>query len=340
MGWPGEQLVSRLIETLSEKGIGNLLRPGQIKREGLANITVDRAKALVGAQTEREIEEIRSGKKDISEFSLELTFAKSGRAHSNVDTRIDPVVDVESLRLIGESRILSDAIRREVNTASTILYAEEILREDSSEPPEDKVDEDWLFRWRDCAGEVSGEDLQILWGRVLAGEVKSPGTYSLRCLEFLRNLSQSEAKLIEVMCSLAISDFIWRPDKNKYQLPLSFKQLLELEELGVIGGVTGGLSLDLHDSDEEGSEWLALIISNGKCLIVNHSDKKVNLRISAYAITKLGMQLLSLGSFKPNLDYLEAMGKSFIGSGFKVKVADVAEATPEYTSWVNAVDLK
>ena len=40
---------------------------------------------------------------------------------------------------------------------------------------------------------MSSEELQTLWGRVLAGEIKSPGTFSLRTLEFLKNTSHEEA---------------------------------------------------------------------------------------------------------------------------------------------------
>ena len=36
---------------------------------------------------------------------------------------------------------------------------------------------------------MSSEELQTLWGRTLAGEIKSPGSYSLRTLDFLKNLS-------------------------------------------------------------------------------------------------------------------------------------------------------
>jgi len=312
-----------------------------MKREGLAGITVDRVKALVDAQTQREVEEIRTGQKSISDFSVDLKFAKAKDFGADIKTRAEPMVgalDYSEIFQIGHDRVIADAIRREINTANTILYAEDVLREDDAIPPKEKVDEDWLFRWRDYAGEVSDDDLQILWGRVLAGEVKLPGTYSKRCLEFLRSLSQPEAKLIEVLCSLVVADFIWRPDTG-FKLPLEFNDLLDLEDLGVVGGVTGSLTLKISDEGVPGEPWIQVLSSNEKCLIIKNSDKQAELVVPAYSITKLGKQLLSLGDFKADVEYLSALGRSIVGKGFEVMIADLDSRTTEYIGWKNGVKI-
>ncbi|MFZ4702978.1 MAG: DUF2806 domain-containing protein [Candidatus Methylumidiphilus sp.] len=43
---------------------------------------------------------------------------------------------------------------------------------------------------------------------MLAGEVKSPGNYSIRTLEFLRGLSKEEAEIISKMAGYVIQDRI------------------------------------------------------------------------------------------------------------------------------------
>ncbi|MCY4287944.1 MAG: DUF2806 domain-containing protein [Aestuariivita sp.] len=70
-----------------------------------------------------------------------------------------------------------------------MLAASGVLQDDPEEPPEKHVDDDWLIRWRMAAGQVSLEELQDLWGQVLAGEIKSPGTFLLRTWEFLKQMS-------------------------------------------------------------------------------------------------------------------------------------------------------
>jgi hypothetical protein len=69
---------------------------------------------------------------------------------------------------------LADAVRRYVKVAKAVLGALYVLSEDASDPPEKSPNPDWLFRWRDAAAGVSASDLQTLWGKLLAGEVKQP----------------------------------------------------------------------------------------------------------------------------------------------------------------------
>ena len=42
------------------------------------------------------------------------------------------------------------------------------------------------MRFFDAVGNVSNEELQKLWGKVLAGEMQQPGSCSLRTMEVIR----------------------------------------------------------------------------------------------------------------------------------------------------------
>ena len=42
--------------------------------------------------------------------------------------------------------------------------------------------------------------LQELWGKVLAGEIQQPGSYSLRTLDVLSAMTQKEAELFVEAC--------------------------------------------------------------------------------------------------------------------------------------------
>ena len=54
---------------------------------------------------------------------------------------------------------------------------------------------DWLMRFFDAVGNISSEDLQQLWGRVLANEIVKPKVCSLRTLDMIRNMSSEEANI-------------------------------------------------------------------------------------------------------------------------------------------------
>ena len=60
--------------------------------------------------------------------------------------------------------------------------------------PAEKPEPEWVSRFFDIAAGITTEQLQYLWGRILAGEIKQPGSFSLRTLDVLRNLSRKEAE--------------------------------------------------------------------------------------------------------------------------------------------------
>ena len=61
MEFPGEKLVIKLWETIADKGIGSLLKPWQIRREGRAFLDVRRDEMLALAQVEVDTASIRGG---------------------------------------------------------------------------------------------------------------------------------------------------------------------------------------------------------------------------------------------------------------------------------------
>ena len=210
MEYPGEKLLIRLWETVTEKGIDVLLSPWKTRREGRARIDVQRDELLVLAQTERDIRDIRSWRKTLSSDGqlVEIPEQASPRSLREDSDFRDAVASVQRNQI-------ARAMRDEVNTSKALLSAEEALEDDPQTPPERKVDDDWLFRWRDSASTVSSEELQALWGRMLAGEIKSPGSFSLRTLEFLKNLSHEEALQIAKVSPFVIDgDAIFRGNEQ------------------------------------------------------------------------------------------------------------------------------
>jgi uncharacterized repeat protein (TIGR03899 family) len=91
------------------------------------------------------------------------------------------------------ARITYQEEKRQTNVEQITQVAAEELS-DATDKIEGDVDSDWITRFFRIAEDISSEQMQSLWGKVLAGEVKKPGSYSLRTLELLKNLSQSEAE--------------------------------------------------------------------------------------------------------------------------------------------------
>lgn len=327
MNAPGERLLIRLWETL-EKALGGLMSPWQIRRIGQARAASQRDEMLSLAQVERDIEEIRSGHKV---FTADWQLVEA----SSLETeRSSPEAsELAFLAATTQSKLVLREIRGDRNVSAAVSHAEANLRNDPQEPPERTVDEDWLYRWRDSASNVSAEELQALWGRVLAGEVKSPGTFSLRTLEFLRTLSKEDARRIEKLAPFVVDgDFVFKGDRDlleKAGITLGF--LLGLQDLGVVQTQ----ALQRPRGSWTPDEFKLGVIAYTRALIVTHPDPTKELSLEGYRLTSLGGQVIKIGTFTPCESYLRSLGRAIRDLDFHVVIAQwewVTETEGRYFS--------
>ena len=269
------------------------------------------------AQTERDAKDIQAGSKSL-----------------NADNKlIDPPEPGAKLGLRDDSNLreiaanvhrnrLAQEMRGEVNVSKAVLKAESELENDPQPPPERKVDEDWLFRWRDAASTVSSEELHALWGRVLSGEIKSPGSCSLRTLEFLRNLSQEEALQIAKLARFVVNgEVIVRTDKKVLESEgIAFEFLHYLQNLGIVAGVQA-LGLSYTGKSSRSDKFQLHLISHDRILLVTHEDPSKEITFRVYLLTELGKQIFKLGSFESHETYLLSIGKHIRSQGFEVGIA-------------------
>lgn len=326
MDLPGEKLVIKLWETLTDKGIGSLLTPWQMKREGRARNEVRRDELLMLAQAEKDAADVRAGRKQLrGDGTLMLTCTVDPNMIPNelpVVDRIEPTLGLPNALRAAEATAAVEHARKEINSAKAVLYAEEQLAGDAQQPPDRQVEEDWLCAWREYAGRVAAEDLQRLWGSVLAGEIKSPGRYSIRTMEFLKTLSKAEAEVISTLARYSIDGRIARDQMTYLEANgIKFGLLLRMQELGIVSGVEAVSLNTIYKSIVEG-KFLKALLSNGKALIVEHDDPAKTLELEVYLLTEVGVQILGLGSFEPDIEYLKLVGKQIASQGFKVQLCD------------------
>ena len=63
---------------------------------------------------------------------------------------------------------------------------------------------DWFLHFFESAGCISNEDMQLLWARVLAGEMQKRGSFSFRTIEALRNMNREETLLFQFCSQLRV----------------------------------------------------------------------------------------------------------------------------------------
>ncbi len=74
---------------------------------------------------------------------------------------------------------------------------------------EHTVNDDWLNNFGNEASQKSTEEMRLLFGRILAGEIRKPGTYSIKAVKILGELDQNTATLFKKFCSASIiSEFL------------------------------------------------------------------------------------------------------------------------------------
>ena len=323
MSFPGEQLVIRLWETVERAG-GSIVAPWRMRREGIARIEVRRAEALVLAQTERDISDIRTGKRTLAETELAITFGTAKPADSGP---MDSHLRVGDVGVRVSEQLVLEKIRTEVNVAKALKRAEDTLVDDYASPSDRQVDPDWFFRWREAAGRVTNEDLQGLWGRLLAGELKNPSSYSLRLVQFLANITTAEAGEIAALAPYVLGGIVYRDDTsvNEASSPLSFGSLMRMQELGLVAGAEAlGLTQNFKSTRED--QFACALLAHSRCLLFAAPDPALTLELPAYLLTTLGKQVFGLGDFSPNEGYLELVarriGEKYTPKAMTVTVAD------------------
>jgi hypothetical protein len=338
MDYPGEKLLLKMWETLAEKGVGSLLVPWQEKRVAEARTEIRRKEMLILAQAEREVESIKSGGSTVN-IKSDIKLIAAQQESIDGDGRIEPTLDLSELATSVSNRDFSDSLRKEANVAKSVLIAEDILSQDQQEPSEKSVEDDWIFSWKENAGRVSSSELQGLWGRILAGEIKQPGTYSMRTLEFLKGLSKSEAELISKAAKFVIGDRIYRKKEDFLKKEgLHFSHLLFLQDIGVLSGVEAVGLNTTYNSIGSGKYFRPLVASN-KIMLVEHDDQNKTVKAEVYLLTQVGIEVLKLASFQVDNEYLHSVAEDYVRKGFKVKLADWVQQTADGGQFFNPIDV-
>jgi hypothetical protein len=183
--------------------------------------------------------------------------------------------------------------RKQTNRNAVGQAALEDLRsggkESISETLPEAIEDDWLNIFEKYAEDASTERMQTLWGRVLAGEIRKPGAYSLRTLRFLSEFSQADALTFADFCDSAFGDAAHR----KLVKPESLKDirsLLYLESSGLINGAEG---IGLQRTMTFREDGIAFLREKDLAIIFKGKPNTKFVQ-EVVALTPLGQELLSL----------------------------------------------
>lgn len=228
-----------------------------------------------------------------------------------------------------QDRLLHKEMKRQSNIdAISSAAAEQLSQEESvSEEP---VSEDWTTRFFNMAEDISDADMQALWGKILAGEVKQPKSFSLRTLELIRNLSKNEANIFLKASNYAIESngvsFIFK-DSETSEKSLSYNERSTLVEVGLLNS-DQFLSYQLLERPNDTS----VLMTSGNILLVTKKRAGTAIvNVDIYAFSKSGIELLKLLKPTVQMTYLSNLSKSLIDSGITVQYANILKVNGDGT---------
>ena len=182
----------------------------------------------------------------------------------------------------------------------------------------------------DSAGFVSTEEIQIIWGKILANEFENPGTTPPNMIRILSEITPDLAMVFRKICSMKILIFplseqedilrafnsVFVPyTKNEEQLRgmgVSFKALNELETLGVIkldiinGYITQGIE----------NKKVLICVGNKLEVISEHNDDYIP--IGNVILTSVGEALQKITDSEEIPQYYEMIKKYLLDQNVKL----------------------
>lgn len=143
------------------------------------------------------------------------------------------------------SKLLKEQINRESVIDKT---AEELKINPPKDDTDKEIDEDWLEMFSRISETKSNEEIQLKLSKILAGEIKSPGSFGPKSLQTLTLLDQETAIIFRKFCSLSyecpqlgnqltqlICEPFGNPGSNGLQdYGLNYGNLAQLQDAGLI----------------------------------------------------------------------------------------------------------
>jgi len=210
----------------------------------------------------------------------------------------------------------------------TSIAASDLL--DETDVPDQAPDEDWISRFFSSAQDVSSEQMQELWGRILSGEIKKPGSFSLKTLDFVRNMTKQDAELIQLLAPLTVKI------GGIYAIPIPDKTWLEsnrsiypshhfsCSELGAL------YPTDLQNRFFRTPEATQAIITAGdRLLLIDKNELTSEVQLPIWKYTRIGSEIVDLIAPDPDLENMRVVGEFFVKNKARVQLGKIIETLPD-----------
>lgn len=253
--------------------------------------------------------------------------------------------DIAQLAGNGDVRLWETFVhqhRQEQGNVEAVLEhaAEEVLSQadagiDASDVP---VDQTWAKRFFGSAKHVSDPEMQRFWGRLLASEVITPGSFSTRTVRAVEGLTPEIAQLFEKVAQSVLVGEVPIQGKtvpHSYFIPIErwklhdvkYKNILDLSHYELISTDTSTYKIK-NDTEDVG-----LIKCGDYHLLVETPSGISDIKLSVRFLTVAGSELLALVRSAPDLDYANKVARKIHELKASVRVASGILPTDVGVGW-------
>lgn len=330
------QYLSKLWNTVFDEGTAGLLSPHELVHSSRGHRETRSQELATIRLAEKDLEAVHSGRKRFDETGKIVDAPLTPN-----EIEMNPIIETSQVdQYDSELRLGADALikhisyevrikelKRSLHLRKVMIFAESSAMDEAHKKISPRpVDLDWLGRWRDYAQDSHGEVLQKQWGRLLAREVRKPGSISIRALDFFRHLGSQDAQLIAIASRLSFGDFIYREAKGYFTDEIHQPMFETLEELGLILGVQRkDLWADIAPKKREFQPMHAVLRCHNKALFIEMPYSGQAMNVPVYKITQLGKEVMNVALPEADMAYLWAVANDLKASGCVVHLGDWLE---------------
>lgn len=241
---------------------------------------------------------------EINGTDIKLIGKQSENNFASIDERID-------------QRLKFQENKRQLNIESIIqLTAEELANE--KEVSDESLSENWINKFFRISEDISEQNIQLLFAKVLSGEIKRPNSYSTRTLELISNLSTEEAQVINRLAEFIAYDYhdhasIVNPRELRNEDKINVNDLLVLVELGILTSATENLTLNFENLQHPISFYIGT-----KVLVGFAEEGTTKQQFSAIPLSRVGTEIYTLIERPFNKFYSDSIVKSAPKLKFKI----------------------
>ncbi len=164
--------------------------------------------------------------------------------------------------------------------------------------------------------------MQSLWGKLLAGEANSPGSFARRTVDSVSSLEKTDAQLFTNLCTFGwmigqLTPLVYELDADVYaHFGINFEAVTHLDNIGLVtfdalaGFVKG--KLPKH----------ARVLYYGRAVDLELPGESDNqLEVGHVLLTKVGQELAPICGAEPSGEFLEYICATWEKKGYKVEHA-------------------